>query len=301
MSRGGKIDPNFVLQVAVGPPLASLVPQAPGSGLTLGGQFCYEETRFIWKKAHLSEDDNRIFDATGRLMAVSYHYGKNPYESLDPLGIAFQSNPTGEWDSVCYIGGYNGMPDLKVRPKTISRHGRQYIRDASGEITFCNVAKQSRFHSMSIRHNFAVFAGEEEEKPVYTILVDMAGRTMQVMNDQDERIALLEKSVKTLLLNASLGVGSEFTIDVAPGVDWTAILAIVIGLHQVGKNIFKDGFSNFVVQPLQGAVTGYAVNEAEQAFEGDDGGNDGGDDGGDGDEGGGVGSAVVDLIGGFFQ
>ena len=132
---------------------------------------------------------------------------------------------------------------------------------------------------MSIRHNFAVYAGEEKEKPVNTILVDMAGRTMQVMNDQDERIALLEKSVKTLLLNASLGVGSEFTIDVATGVDWTAILAIVIGLHQVGKNIFKDGLKNFLVQPLQGAVTRYAVNEAKQAIEGE----------------------IIDLIGGLIE
>ena len=127
MSKGGKSrptelqkrsDPNFVLEVAVGPPLASLVPQAPGSGLTLGGQVCDKETRFIWKTALSTADDNRIFDANGRLMAVSYHYGKNPYESLDPEEIS-----TGEWESVCYIGGYNGMPNLKVRPKTISRHG----------------------------------------------------------------------------------------------------------------------------------------------------------------------------------
>jgi hypothetical protein len=289
MSRGGKIDPNFVLQVAVGPPLASLVPQAPGSGLTLGGQFCYAETRFIWKK---TQDDNRIFDATGRLMAVSYHYGKNPYESLDPLGNAIQSNPTGEWDSVCYIGGYNGMPDLKVRPKTLSLHGRQYIRDASGEITFCNVAKQSRLHSMSIRHNFAVFACEEEEKPVYTILVDITGRTMQVMNDRDERIALLQKSATPLLLNASLGTGSEFTVDVAPGVDWTAILAIVIGLHQVGKNIFKDGFNNFVVQPLRDEVTRFLEDAAAHVIEGHHGEN---DECGDGD-GGSAACAVADAV-----
>ena len=282
-------DPNFVLKVAVGPPLASLVTQAPGSGLTMGGQFCSRETRFIWRTAQLTADDNRIFDATGRLMAVSYHYGKNPYESLDPL-----ADPTEEWDSICYIGGYNGMPNLKVRPKLFSLHGRQYIRDASGKITFCNIAQQSRPNSK----HFAVFAGEQTERPVYTILVDMAGRTMQVMNARNERIALLQKPVRTLLVNAFLGVGSEFTIDVATGVDWTAMLAIVIGLHQVGKSLFKDAFNNFLAQPLQDEVTGYVQDvvaqtiegivedEAAQAVEGDDGGNVGADGGGDGDVGG---------------
>ena len=303
-----KSDPNFVLKVAVGPPLASLVPQAPGSGLTLGSQFCYKETRFIWKTDLSSADDNRLFDATGRLMAVSYHYGKNPYETSDAaLGIP----TTGEWDSICYIGGYNGMPDLKVRPKTFSLHGRQYIRDASGETTFCNVATQSK--------NFAVFAGEKREKPVYTILVNMAGRTMQVMNNRDEKVALLEKSVKPLLLNARLGVGSEFTVDVAAGVDWTAMLAVVIGLQQVGKSIFEDAFNNFLLQPLQDEVTAFAEDAVAQAIEEhnvENDGEDGGDGYGDGDGGGAVVaeemeveeeggsnivSSIIGVIGGLFE
>lgn len=186
---------------------------------------------------------------------------------------------------------------------------------------------------MSVRQNFAVYAGEEEKRPVYTILVNKAGRAMQVMNGQDERVALLERSVKPLLLNAALGVGSEFMIDVAAGVDWTAILAIVIGLHQVAKDVFKDELNNFLVQSLQDAVMGDEENEAEQAIEGDDGENDDGDDyGGDGgadadeegggdadadadedhggdagadddsgDEEGGIGGRIISLIGEFFQ
>jgi hypothetical protein len=260
-------DPNFLVEVAVGPPLADLVPQRPGTGIVVGGQYCGRETRFIWKKAHLSEDDNRIFDVEGRLMAVSHHYGKNPYESLDPLNV-LPSNPLGDWESICYISGYHGMPDLKVRPKGLSIHGRQRILDASGDTTICNIAKLSRLKSKSIRHNLAVFAGEEEKEPTYSILLDLAGRTIQLVNENEERVAVFTKSVKTLILNAALGVGSEFTIDIAPGVDYTAILAICIGLHQVGKHYAKDAFSNFLVQPAEGAAVGFAFDEASQVASG---------------------------------
>jgi len=155
------------------------------------------------------------------------------------------------------------MPDFKVRPKGFSAHGRQRILDASGEITVFNIAKLSRLKSKSIRHNLAVFNGDEEHEPTYTILLDLAGRTIQLVNENEERIAVFTKSVKTLIMNAALGVGSEFTIDIAPGVDWTAVLAICIGLHQVGKHYAKDAMSNFIVQPAQGAAMGFAVNEAE--------------------------------------
>lgn len=39
-------DPNFLVEVAVGPPLASLVPQKPGTGIVVGGQYCDYETRY---------------------------------------------------------------------------------------------------------------------------------------------------------------------------------------------------------------------------------------------------------------
>lgn len=167
-----------------------------------------------------------------------------------------------------FWAGYNGMPDLKVRPKGFSAHGRQRILDASGERTVCNIAKLSRLKSKSIRHNLAVFAGDEEHEPTYTILLDLAGRTIQLVNEKEERIAVFTKSVQTLILNAALGVGSEFAIDIAPGVDWTAVLAICIGLHQVGKHYAKDAFSNFIAAPVQGAAMGYAAEEAMNFAEG---------------------------------
>lgn len=254
-------DPNFLVEVGVGPPTPTLVPQRPGTGVVVGGQYADEVKRFIWKKAHFSLDDNRIFDKNGRLVAVSYHWGKNPYESLDPLNV-IPDNPVGEWESVCYISGYDGMPQLKVRPAAWSLHGRQYIYDCNGERSYCNIASVSRLKTMSVRRNFAVFAGDEDSEPTYTVLVDLAGRTMQLVNANEERVAVFTKSVETLILNATLGVGSEFTIDVAPGVDWTAMLAICIGLNQVGKSYQKDAMNNFLVDPAKDAAMGYALNEA---------------------------------------
>jgi len=36
-----------------------------------------------------------VFDADGRLVAVSHHFGKNPYAGLDPLGLS-PNMPLGE-------------------------------------------------------------------------------------------------------------------------------------------------------------------------------------------------------------
>ena len=40
---------------------------------------------------------------------------------------------SGEWESVCNISGWQGMPHLRVRPKAMSAHGRQNVQDASGQ------------------------------------------------------------------------------------------------------------------------------------------------------------------------
>lgn len=101
-----------VLQVniAFGPPFPELVPQDPDTGLRLGGQYDKEPRRFVFKKAHLSREDFRIFDQrSGRLVCVSHHYGKNPYESLDPMGLTHnpqtQHGILGEMESLCHVTG----------------------------------------------------------------------------------------------------------------------------------------------------------------------------------------------------
>ena len=52
----------------------------------------------------------------------------------------------------------------------------------------------------------------------------MAGRTIQIVNAQQQRVAMLQKSLQTLIMNASLGAGSEMTIDIAQGVSRPACL-----------------------------------------------------------------------------
>ncbi len=49
----------------------------------------------------------------------------------------------GEWDSICTVSGYGGMPSLKIRPKALSRHGRQYVYDAASRQVRFKIGKVS--------------------------------------------------------------------------------------------------------------------------------------------------------------
>ena len=51
------------------------------------------------------------------------------------------------------------MPNLKIRPKAVSMHGRQQAIDHSGRVLF-SIAKISRIKTMSLRHNLEICAGE---------------------------------------------------------------------------------------------------------------------------------------------
>lgn len=58
----GRLDvnnPNYILELGVGPPAPNLVPQQPGTGAVLSGQFLQQPARFLFKKAHVSADDFR--------------------------------------------------------------------------------------------------------------------------------------------------------------------------------------------------------------------------------------------------
>lgn len=46
----------------------------------------------------------------------------------------------GEWESAANVSGYNGMTSLKIRPKALSRHGRQWVYDWNGALVF-NIGK----------------------------------------------------------------------------------------------------------------------------------------------------------------
>lgn len=56
-----------------------------------------------------------------------------------------------------------------------------------------------------------------------------------VQNAKGELVAIAAKSTKALILSATMGGGSEMIIDVAPGVDWTAVLACMMAVQQVGS------------------------------------------------------------------
>lgn len=58
--------------------MPQLVPQDRNSGLRFAGQYYNEAYRFILKSAHMSRDDQRVFDAkSGRLIYNSHHPGSN--------------------------------------------------------------------------------------------------------------------------------------------------------------------------------------------------------------------------------
>jgi len=37
------------------------------------------------------------------------------------------------------VSGYHGMPSFKVRPKTLSRHGTQFVQEYGGALPPCAV------------------------------------------------------------------------------------------------------------------------------------------------------------------
>lgn len=244
------------IQLAIGEPMPDLKPQKPGSGIILTGQTSDKPLRFVFKKAHASFEDYRLFSEAGQLVCISHHLGKNPLSMAGGL-IEAQATESviGEWESKCQISGYSfGMPgSLKIRPKKISHHGTQMVMSDDKKKVFFSVGKMSRIKTASLRHNLEVAAGDEGESK-WAIICDLAGRTMDIKNEAEETVIFIEKPVKTLIKNAALGMGSELLMTVAPGVDYTAACAMLLAIQQIGKNMAKDMIGNFFLDPLKDAV-----------------------------------------------
>lgn len=232
-------DPNFVVEFAVGEPIAKLIPQSRDAGPRFSGLYFKEPKRYILKSAHMSREDVRIFDKdTGRVVMVSHHPGKDPYSAFDPLGTSNSGNrykvAGGEWESVCDVTARGrGLRSFKIRPKALSRHGRQFVK--VGNDVILNVGKIGKLATMSFRNQFAVAAGEDGET-IYTCIADMTGRSVQFKNSKDELVAQMAKTGKAIIMTAAFGSGSESTIDIAPGVDCSVILATVFAMGQVGEH-----------------------------------------------------------------
>jgi len=261
-------NPDFVVEFAMGDPMPKLIPQERGSGITMTGLYFDKQKRYLMKKAHMSNDDIRIFDTdTGQCVLVSHHPGKNPYDKLDPLNLTnsdakYQRHTGGaEWESVCDVtarGG--GLQSFKIRPKSLSRHGRQYIKRTNNE-TVMNIGKMGKLKTMSLRDHLFVGHGDSKDA-AYVIVADMVGRTFTIRNDKEEVVAQIAKTTKAMIKTAAFGSGSESTIDIAPGVDCSTILAIVYGIGQVGAHFMKDGFNSYVKEPLIGSATDSAIEAA---------------------------------------
>ena len=163
-------DPNFVVQFAVGDPIPNLVPQSKDSGIKMAGVYFDTTKRYVMKSCHMSREDVsrslldiadplhiillilkciylfvsqvRILDvATGQVILVSHHPGKNPYEKFDPLGLGNSGKQHavmgGEWESATDVSSrHPSMPCFKIRPKPMSAHGRQYIKNMHGELVW---------------------------------------------------------------------------------------------------------------------------------------------------------------------
>ncbi|EJK50394.1 hypothetical protein THAOC_30646 [Thalassiosira oceanica] len=120
-------------------------------------------------------------------------------------------------------------------------NGRQYIKKMHGQgddAIIMNIGKKGKLSTQSFRPHFEVGRGS-----------DGRGRSK----------ALIQNA---LIQNAVLGSGSESTIDVAPGVDCSTILAMVFGLGQVGAHFVKDMANNYIVDPIKDSLMDTAVETA---------------------------------------
>ena len=113
-----------------------------------------------------------------------------------------------------------------------------------------------------MRQHYEVGRGSSSDDRVYTVVADMMQRTFTIKNQQEEVVAQVAKTVKALIQTAAFGSGSESTIDIAPGVDCSTILAIVYGIGQVGSHFITDAANNYVLDPIKDSVVGGAVNTA---------------------------------------
>lgn len=100
---------------------------------------------------------------------------------------------------------------------------------------FLNVAKLGKLKTMSIRPNFGVFIGDGPEM-LYKVTADLYGRTMSFTLPNGDLVAVMTKTTKALIKTIAFGGGLESTIDIAPGVDASVILASIFGVMNVGNS-----------------------------------------------------------------
>jgi len=71
---------------------------------------------------------------------------------------------------------------------------------------------------------------------LFQVTCDLFSRTFTFRNTDGDQIAVMAKTSKAMIKEAVLGNGFESTIDIAPGVDISAILASIFGIMAVGNS-----------------------------------------------------------------
>ncbi len=100
---------------------------------------------------------------------------------------------------------------------------------------FLNVAKLGKLKSLSIRPTFGVFIADGPEM-LYKVTADLFERTMSFTTPSGDLVAVMAKTKNALIKSAIFGNGTESTIDIAPGVDVSVILASIFGIMNVGNS-----------------------------------------------------------------
>lgn len=67
-------DPEFALEIALGPPSPELKAQEKGSGIEYKKMYFDENVKYLFKSAHLSVDDYRIYNGKGG----TFNWGRSP-------------------------------------------------------------------------------------------------------------------------------------------------------------------------------------------------------------------------------
>lgn len=77
---------------------------------------------------------------------------------------------------------------------------------------------------------------EDGPEMLYKVTADLFGRTMSFKTPEGDLVAIMTKTTNALIKTAVFGNGMESTIDIAPGIDCSVILAAIFGIMNVGNS-----------------------------------------------------------------
>lgn len=189
-----------------------LVPQ-DGDGIEVCGVYHDEPKRFFLQKGEDDGEKRLVIDAdTGDVVMMLSH----DVTAVSP----FQS--------------------FIIKTKKHTMHGRQYLTLSESGETVMNLGKMSMLrtkHKLSPRF---VVGREKKDETVYTCVPSMRRRNVSITNQKGELVAEMAKKKKGMIKKVLFGSESETAIDIAPGVDCSTILMIMLGLKKVGNSYSKD-------------------------------------------------------------